>query len=70
MTFGAYPQYTTNKIMELNNEKLSIQYKYSFDSIEHQHKKEMAEMENYHKILNEKLDKLEKSVGKKSMWPW
>ena len=28
MTFGAYHQYTTNKIMELNNEKVEIQHKY------------------------------------------
>ena len=28
MTFGAYHQYTTNKMMELNNEKVEMQYKY------------------------------------------
>ena len=31
MTFGAYHQYTTNKIMELNNEKVEIQHKYFMD---------------------------------------
>ena len=28
MTFGAYHQFTTNKMMELNNEKIEIQHKY------------------------------------------
>ena len=63
MTFGAYHQYTTNKIMELNNEKVEIQHKYFMDKMENQHKKEMNEMENQHKILNEKLEKLEKIVS-------
>ena len=39
MTFGAYHQYTTNKIMELNNEKVEIQHKYFMDKMENQHKK-------------------------------
>ncbi len=70
MTFGAYHQYTTNKIMELNNEKLSIQYKYSFDNMEIQHKKEMNNMEIQQKQLNDKLNKLEKSVENKNNWQW
>jgi len=58
MTFGIYHQYTTNKIMKLNNEKIEIQYKFFMDK----HKKEMMEMKNKHKLLNEKLEKLEKVV--------
>ena len=68
MTFGAYHQYTTNKIMELNNEKVEIQHKYFMDKMENQHKKEMIEMENQHKLLNDKLEKLEKVVQQKSWW--
>lgn len=69
MTFGAYHQYTTNKIMELNNEKIEIQHKYFMDKMENQHKKEMIEMENQHKLLNDKLEKLEKVVSQqKSCW--
>ena len=80
MTFGAYHQYTTNKIMELNNEKVEIQHKYFMDKMENQHKKEMIEMENQHKkemiemenqhkLLNDKLEKLEKVVSQqKSCW--
>jgi TolA-binding protein len=49
MTFGAYHQYTTNKIMELNNEKMALQNKYFID----QQKQEMNE-------LNGKIDKMEK----------
>jgi uncharacterized membrane protein YebE (DUF533 family) len=70
MTFGAYHQYTTNKIMELNNEKVEIQHKYFMDKMENQHKKEMMEMENQHKLLNEKLEKLEKVVSQQKSWWW
>jgi hypothetical protein len=65
MTFGAYHQYTTNKIMELNNEKVEIQHKYFMDKMEHQHKKEMNEMENNQKLLNQKLEKIEKFVSQR-----
>ena len=41
LTFGAYYQYTTNKTMELNNEKIETQYKHFMDKMENQHKKEM-----------------------------
>ena len=70
MTFGAYHQYTTNKIMELNNEKVEIQHQYFMDKMENQHKKEMIEMENQHKLLNDKLDKLEKVVSQQKSWWW
>ena len=70
MTFGAYHQYTTNKIMELNNEKVEIHHKYFMDKMENQHKKEMIEMENQHKLLNDKLEKLEKVVSQQKSWWW
>ena len=74
MTFGAYHQFTTNKLMELNNEKIEIQHKYFMDKMENQHKKEMIdienkyklEMENQNKRLNEKLKEIEKKS--KSWW--
>ena len=69
MTFGAYHQYTTNKIMELNNEKVEIQHKYFMDRMENQHKKEMNEMENQHKLLNEKFEQLEKVVSQRENQP-
>jgi hypothetical protein len=69
MSFGAYHQYTTNKIMKLNNEKVEIQQKYFMDRMEYQHKKEMNEMKNQNKLLNDKLEKLEKIVSQqKSSW--
>ena len=33
MTFGAYHQYTTNKIMELNNQKMDLQHKQEMDKL-------------------------------------
>ena len=54
MTFGAYHQYTTNKIMDLNNEKQEIQYKYFIDKIETQHNKEMTELKDKLKELEQK----------------
>lgn len=53
MTFGAYHQYTTNKMMELNNEKQDLQHKYFMDNMERQHHKEIEE-------LKEKLNRLER----------
>lgn len=58
MTFGAYHQYTTNKIIELNNEKQELQQKYFMDKMENHHKTEMNE-------LREKLNKIEQ---KKTWW--
>jgi signal transduction histidine kinase len=58
MTFGAYHQYTTNKIMELNNEKQELQQKYFMDKMENQHKIEMNE-------LREKINKIEQN---KNWW--
>lgn len=54
MTFGAYHQYTTNKIMELNNEKQEIQYKYFIDKMETQHNKEITELKDKLKELEQK----------------
>ena len=79
MTFGAYHQYTTNKIMELNNEKVEIQNKYFMDKMENQYKQEMIEienkhkyekneMENKHKLLNDKLEKIEKVLSQQKTW--
>ncbi len=65
MTFGAYHQFTTNKMMELNNEKIEIQHKYFMDKMENKYKidmdkykLEMDKMEIQNKVLNEKIEKL------------
>jgi len=68
ITFGAYYQYTTNKIMELNNEKIEIQHKNFMDKMENQHKNFMDKMENQQKLLNDKLEKLEKVVSQQKSW--
>ena len=53
LTFGVYHQYTTNKMMELNNEKVEIQHKYFMDK-----------MENDYKSLNERTEKLVERLEK------
>ncbi len=65
MTFGAYHQFTANKMMELNNEKIEIQHKYFMDKMENKYKidmdkykLEMDKMEIQNKVLNEKIEKL------------
>ena len=61
MTFGAYHQFTTNKLMELNNKMINSEHKREMDKMEMSHKKEMAE-------LNEKLEKLLYEQSKKRLW--
>jgi len=56
MTFGAYHQFVTNKIMELNNENINLQQKYYIDK----HNLEMDE-------LKEKINKME---NKRRGWLW
>jgi hypothetical protein len=56
MTFGAYHQFTTNKIMDLNNENLKMQNKIYMEKIETKHKMDMDELKN-------QLYKLEKKRG-------
>ena len=53
LTFGVYHQYTTNKMIELNNEKVEIQHKYFMDK-----------MENNYKSLNERTEKLVETLEK------
>ena len=59
LTFGAYHQYTTNKMMELNNEKIEMQHKYFMDKMENDYKSLNKETEK----LVERLEKLEKVVS-------
>lgn len=71
MTFGAYHQYTTNRIMDLNNENVEIKNKYFMDRMEAQHKQEMNEMELQQKTLNEKVNKLEILISEQRRgWLW
>jgi len=52
MTFGAYHHYTTNTIMELNNEKQNLQQKIFIEKMEKIYKTDMEE-------LREKLNRIE-----------
>lgn len=79
LSFGAYHQFTTNKIMELNNKNMEnthkndimtmeMKYKNDMMMMENQHKNDMMTMENQHKNdmekIMEKMNKLEKR------WIW
>ena len=44
MTFGMYHQYTTNKMMEMNNIQMNLNNQYFKDKMEAQHKAEMDEL--------------------------
>jgi hypothetical protein len=71
MTFGAYHQYTTNRMMDLNNENMEMKNKYFMDRMEAKHKLEMNEMELQQKTLNEKLNKLELLISQERKgWFW
>jgi len=47
MSFGAYHQYTTNKLMELNNENQDFKYKLFMEQMEHRHQNEITELRSH-----------------------
>lgn len=53
MTFGAYHQFTTNKIMELNNQNQELKQQYTIDKLQATHSKEIAEMKAHIRRLEE-----------------
>jgi replication initiation and membrane attachment protein DnaB len=58
MSFGVYHQFTTNKMMELNNEKQNLLHKYLMDK----HQNEIDE-------LKERINKLNNiSEASKKVW--
>ena len=59
MSFGVYHQFTTNKMMELNNEKQNLLHKYLMDK----HQNEIDE-------LKERINKLNNNseTNKKGWW--
>jgi hypothetical protein len=58
MTFGAYHQFTTNKIMEMNNQIMDNKHRNEMEKMEIIHRNEMEKMESQYKLLNEKFEKL------------
>jgi len=61
MTFGMYHQFTTNKMMELNNEKQNLQHQYLMDK----YQVEINETKEQINILNEQINILN---NKKWWW--
>ena len=56
MTFGAYNQFTTNKMMELNNEQMKLQNKVEIDSIKFQYQYSMDRMKSQHEYSMDKME--------------
>jgi len=53
MTFGAYHQFTTNKIMELNNQSQDLKQQLTLDKLQATHAKEIDEMNSHIRRLEE-----------------
>ena len=53
MTFGVYHQFTTNKIMELNNQNQELKQQYVIDKLQADHAKEIAEMKAHIRRLED-----------------
>jgi len=52
MSFGAYHQYTTNKLMELNNENQEFKYQVFMDQMERRHKNEINDLRSQIETLH------------------
>lgn len=83
MTFGAYHQFVTNKIMEINNEKMEKQHKSDLEILDMKNKNDLAMLEMKNKtdlfiqelkhkeemkVFQEKLEKMEMKITKSSWW--
>ena len=53
MSFGAYHQYTTNKLMELNNENQDFKYQLFMEKMERRHQNEIAELRGHIETLKQ-----------------
>ena len=54
MTFGAYHQFITNRMMELNNENLNSKHNQSINEMKNNQNQSINEMKNNHnQIINE-----------------
>ena len=60
MSFGVYHQFTTNKMMELNNEKQDVLHRYLMDK----HQTEIDELKEQINKLNNNIS----NASKKGLW--
>ena len=60
MTFGVYNQYNSNKIMELNNEKIKMEHHQMMDKMQLQHEREKQQQHEEMMVLRNKIELLEK----------
>jgi hypothetical protein len=63
MTFGMYHQYTTNKLMELNNQQMKQEYNSEINIIKEQHKKDIEQ----HK---KDIEQLMIKIDNQTKWFW
>lgn len=70
MTFGAYHQYTTNKIIELNNEKQNLQQKYFIEKMENQHKIESQQQKIESQQQKTEMEELKEKLNKIEQKKW
>ena len=61
MTFGIYHQIVTNKMMELNNEKMELKQKFYIDN----HNREIIEFKDKINKIENKIIKIETGVSRK-----
>jgi heme A synthase len=67
MTFGAYHQFTTNKMMEMNNQIMEQKHQYQMDILEQKYQYQIDKMHKEDvemiKELSKKIEALEKRRG-------
>ncbi len=72
MTFGAYHQFTTNRIMELNNQYMDLKHKHDIDNLNNKHKHDIDTLTQKHqtemKQLHDELNLLKYSIEKNKSW--
>ncbi len=65
VTFGAYHQFTTNKIMELNNEKVELKHQQDMALLKEQHQREMKYLNDKYNDLEQKFEMM---IQKQNKW--
>jgi len=57
MTFGAYHQYTTNKIMEMNNDNIKLKHNNDMNALNAKFNAKFDKLENEYKLEKERKNK-------------
>jgi heme A synthase len=68
MTFGAYHQFTTNKMMEMNNQIMEQKHQYQMDILEQKHQYQMDKMHKEDMEMIRELSKKIEAIEKRNRW--